>query len=105
MQQLCRGDEFRSIIVEVYDWNRTQADKLIGSATTCLADLRRASSDGKPVILALYENIEPAAAGQGKKKKKPKCMGQLIVLAFFRVFFGSGPVHLYFIKIPVALYC
>eukprot|EP00392_Amoebophrya_sp_AT5.2_P002362 g2367.t1 len=78
VQQLCRGDEFRSIIVEVYDWNRTQADKLIGSATTCLADLRRASSDGKPVILALYENIEPAAAGQGKKKKKPKCMGQLI---------------------------
>ena len=78
VQQLCRGDEFRSIVAEVYDWNRTQADKLIGSATTCLADLKRASEDGKPVILALYEQVvnDPKST----KKKKPRCMGQLVVL-------------------------
>ena len=56
MQQMCRGDDFRPVIIEVFDWNRTQRDQLIGTASTCLADLKRAAADDKPVVLALYDH-------------------------------------------------
>ena len=70
MQNICRGEDFRPIYIDVFDWNRTQADKLIGTCSTCFADLKRAAGDGKPVVLALYE------AEDVRLKKKSKAKGK-----------------------------
>ena len=55
VQNICRGEDYRPIFIDVFDWNRTQADRHIGTCSTCFADLKRASQDCKSVVLALYE--------------------------------------------------
>eukprot|EP00397_Hematodinium_sp_SG-2012_P002819 GEMP01002827.1.p1 GENE.GEMP01002827.1~~GEMP01002827.1.p1 ORF type:complete len:811 (+),score=120.74 GEMP01002827.1:73-2505(+) len=67
VQQLCKGEEERPIIIEVYDSHRTQTDKFMGYAETSYADLYRAHQDQKPLLLQL---TDPEKDMKCRKKKK-----------------------------------
>jgi len=72
VQQLCKGEEERPIVFEVWDWNLTMADKFMGYAETTYAELHRASVGAKPLVLQLSDPNKDKNQ-KGKKKRKRIC--------------------------------
>ncbi len=53
VQQLCRGNSKRPILIEIWSWTRSDVHVFVGSCSTTYSDLCRAFEMGRPIVRTL----------------------------------------------------
>jgi hypothetical protein len=71
VQQLCRGDEYRNVKIQLFLAGLSRrGPELVSEGETCFADIARSCREEKPLSLLLYKIDNDKKGGKTKEQKE-----------------------------------